>query len=184
LKRAGSSAGGGRGPDGGCLWDADAVDPWPTLRWPTVRVLRYRQHKRTGELIEPYWLTDFAPQRVSSRTLYRMAKSRWEIENQGFHHGKTRHGREHVSHHHPNSLLIGWLVAILALTIERLYRFRYLRRAASAARGDRVRPLAPPQPGLMASGEAGLTPGPAPCADPHHSPGRGTAQVSAPALRR
>lgn len=110
------------------LWDADDFDPWETLRWPTVRVLRYRQHKRTGEVIEAYWLTDLAPQRVSSRSLYLMAKSRWEIENHGFNDGKTRHGWEHVSHHHPTSLLIGWLVAILALTIERLYRLRYLRR--------------------------------------------------------
>lgn len=111
------------------LWDAADFDAWASLRWPTVRVIRYRQQKRrTGEIIEAYWLTDFAPQRVSSRTLYLMAKSRWEIENQGFNDAKSRHGLEHISHHHPNSLLIGWLVAIFALTIERLYRLRYLRR--------------------------------------------------------
>lgn len=126
------------------LWDAADFDPWATLRWATVRVLRYRQHKRrTGEVIEAYWLTDFAPERVSSRGLYRMAKSRWEIENQGFNDGKTRHGLEHISHHHPNSVLIAWLVAILALTIERLYRLRYLRRGRHAplAAMDFVRSL-------------------------------------------
>jgi hypothetical protein len=110
------------------LWDADDFDPWETLRWPTVRVLRYRQHKADGTVVEAYWLTDFSRARVSSRRLYQFAKSRWEIENEGFNDGKTRHGLEHISHHHANSLLIGWLLTILALTIERLYRLRYLHR--------------------------------------------------------
>jgi hypothetical protein len=112
------------------LWDADDFDPWETLRWPTVRVLRYRQHQDDGTLVEAYWLTDCPRQRVSSRVLYRFAKSRWEIENGGFNDGKTRHGMEHISHHHANSLLIGWLLTIFALTIERLSRLRYLHRGA------------------------------------------------------
>ncbi len=110
------------------LWDAADFDPWETLRWPTVRVLRYRQHKGDGTVVEAYWLTDFPRERVSSRLLYRFAKSRWEIENEGFNDGKTRHGLEHISHHHPNSLLMGWLLTMFALTIERLYRLRYLHR--------------------------------------------------------
>lgn len=110
------------------LWDADDFDPWATLRWSTVRVLRYRQHKPNGTVVEAYWLTDFPAPRVSSPTLYHLAKSRWEIENQGFNEGKTSHGLEHICHHHANSLLLGWLLALFALTIERLYRLRYLRR--------------------------------------------------------
>ena len=66
------------------LWDADDFDPWETLRWETVRVIRYRQHKPDGTVYEAYWLTDFPRHLVSSRTLFRLAKSRWEIENQGF----------------------------------------------------------------------------------------------------
>jgi len=110
------------------LWDADDFDPWERLRWTTVRVLRYRQHKADGRVVEAYWLTDFPPQRVGSRLLYRFAKSRWEIENEGFNDGKTRYGMEHIRHHHPTSLLVGWLLTIFALTIERLYRLRYLHR--------------------------------------------------------
>lgn len=112
------------------LWDADDFDPWETLRWTTVRVLRYRQHKADGTVVEAYWLTDLSPARVSSRVLYRFAKSRWEIENEGFNDGKTRHGLAHISHHHANSLLVGWLLTLLALTIERLYRLRYLHRGS------------------------------------------------------
>jgi hypothetical protein len=114
------------------VWDADDFDPWETLRWPTVRVVRYRQHKPDGTCVEAYWLTDWPREAVGSRALYRMAKSRWQIENQGFNDGKTRYGLEHLSHHHANSLLIRWLLICFALTIERLYRLRYLHRGRHA----------------------------------------------------
>lgn len=125
------------------LWDAEDFDPWETLRWPTVRVLFYRQHKPDGTLIEASWLTDLSRRRVGSRSLYHLAKSRWEIENQGFNDAKNRHGLEHVCHHHPNSLLITWLITMWALTIERLYRLRYLRRGSHPLRSaiDLVRCL-------------------------------------------
>ena len=109
-------------------WDADDFDPWETLRWKTVRVIRYRQHKPNGTVFEAYWLTDFPRQQVSSRALFRMAKSRWEVENQGFNEAKNLYGFEHICHHEPHSLLAVWLLTALALTIERLYRIRYLHR--------------------------------------------------------
>jgi len=112
------------------VWDADDFDPWEHLRWSRVRVLRYRQTHADGTVIEAYWLTDFSARRVSSRTLYRFAKGRWTIENQGFNDGKTRYGLNHVPHHHPNSLLIHWLLVALTLTLERLFRLRFLHRGA------------------------------------------------------
>ena len=110
------------------IWDADDFDPWQTLRWETVRVIRYRQHKPDGSVCEAYWLTDFPRQRVGSRAIFRMAKSRWEIENQGFNDAKNRYGFEHICHHEAHSLLVVWLLTCLALTVERLYRVRYLHR--------------------------------------------------------
>lgn len=110
------------------IWDADDFDPWETLRWETVRVMRYRQYKPDGTVFEAYWLTNVSSRRVPSRTLYRMAKSRWEIENQGFNDAKNRYGLRHICHHEANSLLLQWLITALALTIERLYRLRYLHR--------------------------------------------------------
>jgi hypothetical protein len=118
------------------LWDAEDFDPWDTLHWETVRVFLYRQHKPDGTVVEAYWLTNFASSTVGPRSLFRMAKSRWEIENQGFNEAKNRHGLEHICHHHANSLLISWLLAILALTIERLYRLRYLRRGTHPLRSS------------------------------------------------
>jgi hypothetical protein len=116
------------------VWDADDFDPWGTLRWETVRVIRYRQSKPNGDVVEAYWLTDFRSAQVSSKTLFQMAKSRWEIENQGFNEAKNRHGFEHLCHHHANSLLLVWLLTALALTIERLYRIRFLHRGTHPLR--------------------------------------------------
>jgi hypothetical protein len=110
------------------LWDGDGFAPWEDLRWERVRVLRYRQHKADGTLVEAYWLTSFPLERCGSRALFQLAKSRWEIENHGFNDGKTRHGMEHLRHHHANSLLIDWLLIALALVIERLFRLRFLHR--------------------------------------------------------
>jgi hypothetical protein len=110
------------------LWDAGDFDPWESLRWPTVRVLRYRQHKPDGTVVEAYWLTDLPITRASSRALYRMAKSRWEIENEGFNEAKTHHWLEHVPHHQENAVIAHWLLLLLALALERLYRLRWLHR--------------------------------------------------------
>lgn len=116
------------------LWDAEDFDPWESLQWETVRVLRYRQQKPDGTIIEAFWLTDSWIKEVSSRVLFHRAKSRWEIENQGFNDAKNRHDLEHICHHHPKSLLITWLLTSMALTIERLYRLRYLRRGSHPLR--------------------------------------------------
>ena len=114
------------------IWDDGDFDPWEKLRWQTVRVICYRQHKPDGKVFEAYWLTDFSKSEVGSQALYHMAKSRWEVENQGFNDAKNRYGLEHICHHHPNSLLINWLIIALTLTLERLYRNRYLHRGSHA----------------------------------------------------
>jgi hypothetical protein len=87
-------------------------------------------------VVEAYWLTNFLPSQAGPGSLFRMAKSRGEIENQGFNEAKSRHGLEHICHHYANSLLIGWLLTMLALTIERLYRLRYLRRGTHPLRSN------------------------------------------------
>lgn len=110
------------------LWDAEDFNPWETLNFSRVRVLRYRQHQPDGTVVEAYWLTDFTVPQAGSEALFRLAKHRWEIENQGFNDAKNRYGMAHIAHHEANSLLVHWLLILLALTIERLYRLRYLRR--------------------------------------------------------
>jgi DDE family transposase len=116
------------------IWDADDFDPWESLQWDTVRVIRYRQHHRDGQVVEAYWLSNFSSHRLSRRCLYAMAKSRWQIENQGFNDAKNRYGLKHIRHHHERSLLLVWLLTCLGLTLERLYRLRYLHRGSHLVR--------------------------------------------------
>ena len=40
----------------------------------------------------------------------------------------------HVCHHERNSLLLQWLILVLAWTIQRLYRLRYLHRGRHPVR--------------------------------------------------
>ena len=94
----------------------------------------YRRHKPDRTVFEAFWLTDFPTRQLSSRSLFRLAKSRSEIENQGFNDAKNRYGLEHICHHHFHSLLLVWLITCLALTIERLYRLRYLHRGTHRVR--------------------------------------------------
>jgi hypothetical protein len=114
------------------FWDEENFLPWETLRWKRVRVVRYRQHRPDGSMVEAEWLTNLSQRKVPSLSLYRLARSRWEIENQGFNDCKSRQGLEHICHHHTNSLLMGWLLTLLALIIGRLYRIRFLHRGKRA----------------------------------------------------
>jgi hypothetical protein len=63
-----------------------------------------------------------------------MAKSRWEIENQGFNDAKNRYGFEHTCHHERHSLSVVWLLICLALTVERPYRVPYLHHGTHPVR--------------------------------------------------
>jgi predicted nicotinamide N-methyase len=111
------------------LWD-ESFPPWETLEWTSVRVLRYRQTKPDGTVIEAMWLTNIAKNIMGSRSLTRAAKSRWEIENEGFNVAKNQYNLAVIRHHHQNSMLVQWLLTFLAINIERLYRIRFLHRGA------------------------------------------------------
>ena len=78
---------------------------------------------RAGVPVVPR-LPNFPPRQVGSLSLCHKAKSRWEIENQGFQDAKNCYGIEHVCHHHANSILLDRLLTLLAMVIERLYRLR------------------------------------------------------------
>jgi len=112
------------------IWDDATFQPWEGLSWSWVRVLRYRYTSRKGEVIDAYWLTNYSPESTGSEALFKLAKSRWEIENQGFNDAKNRYGMEHICHHDANALLVGWLLLLLSMVIERLYRLCHLHRGS------------------------------------------------------
>jgi hypothetical protein len=109
------------------LWD-EIFPPWETLDWTRVRVVRYRQTKPDGTVVEAMWLTNMAKSTMGSRSLARAAKARWEIENEGFNVAKNQYHFAVIRHHQGNSMLVQWLMTFLAIDIERLYRIRFLHR--------------------------------------------------------
>lgn len=115
------------------LWDADDLPPWEGLDWPGVRVIRYRQYRRKGDVLEAYWLTNFSRRHVGSLALYRICKSRWQIENRFFNEGKNLYGLTHTAHHHAGSVVVDTLLTCLAICLERLYRLRHLHRGTHPA---------------------------------------------------
>jgi hypothetical protein len=130
----------GKAPDGSFMYGGERVELWDdeveasqTLPWPSVRVLRYRQYRRDGKVLEAWWYTTFPARAVGSRALFLICKSRWEIENQGFNDAKNRYGLEHIPHHETNSILLHGLLTCLAMCIERLYRLRHLHRGRHAS---------------------------------------------------
>jgi hypothetical protein len=110
------------------MWDAEDFPPWEGLHWTRVRVIRYRQYRRKGDIVEAYWLTDFSRRRLGSLALYHICKSRWQIENRFFNEGKNLYGLSHIAHHHAGSVVVDTLLTCLALCLERLYRLRHLHR--------------------------------------------------------
>jgi hypothetical protein len=115
------------------LWDADDFAPWETLQWPSVRVVRYRRRQSDGTISQGDWLTNL-PSKFQSLSIFHMGRSRWEIENEGFNDCKSRQGLEHICHHHSNSLLLCWLLTLLAVVVGRLYRIRHLHRGTHPVR--------------------------------------------------
>lgn len=111
------------------MWDDDSFKAWDGLAWPYVRVIRYRHPMDGGrEPVDAYWLTNIPRDRLDSRGIFALAKSRWEIENQGFNEAKAHHGMEHTCRHDAKALLVTWLIALLAMLIDRLFRNCYLHR--------------------------------------------------------
>jgi hypothetical protein len=68
---------------------------------------------QVGAVREPPWIVALVCSRAR-RALFRMARSRGEIENQGFNDARNRYGFEHICHQaHP--LAGGWLTNFFAL---------------------------------------------------------------------
>ena len=90
---------------------------------------------------ETYWVSCLSEKLTSSSygegleteptSLPRQSLTR---QNEGFNDAKNRYGLKHIRHHHKRSLLMVWLLTCLALTLERLYRLRYLHRGLHSVR--------------------------------------------------
>ncbi len=79
-------------PDRVEIWDVDDFDPWETLAWPTVRVIRYRRHKPDGTVVQADWLTSL-PMRQAARSWATERKSSLAQSPHGPGREAIRHAR-------------------------------------------------------------------------------------------
>lgn len=113
-------------------WDLEGFTTWPQVG-RAVRVVQTRetrsvcrQRERTTEILhsEWVWVTTLSPHRACTAAVVALGHARWQIENQGFNEMVTRWAADHLYRHHPNALLIFWLLALLAFNLF----FAFVRR--------------------------------------------------------
>ena len=106
-----------------------------------------------------WWATTMPKSLIPAKTIFRFGHDRWKIENEGFNELSTRWHADHCFHHHPNAIVVLWLMMFMAHAVFHCFHKRNLkpelRRAhtavyfarliAASMRRDRWWP--PPAPG-------------------------------------
>ncbi len=64
---------------------------------------------------------------VEARTIFDFGHQRWKIENEGFNELVSRWHSGHCFHHHPNSILVLWLVMFMAHAVFHCFHKRNLK---------------------------------------------------------
>ena len=109
------------------LWDCPAIETLSSYRGK-IRVVRGRVYKRSEG--DPHtWcfaVTGIAARRLSARQIVLGGRSRWHLENTGFHQWVTRWRFGHVFTHHPDALQALFWLFFLAFNFLQLFLYRQL----------------------------------------------------------
>lgn len=76
-----------------------------------------------------YWATTMTTSLAAGRVIFEYGHDRWKIENEGFNELVTSWHSRHMFHHHPNSILVLWLMLFMAHAIFHCFHARNLKRA-------------------------------------------------------
>lgn len=116
-------------------WDIEGFTSWPQLGHPvrvarsveTTTVRRQGTQKEEVHTIEWVWATSLSVQRASTQTVVRVAHRRWSIENEAFNELVNDWHANHVYKHHPNAMLVLWLLVCLAYNLFHAFITRNLK---------------------------------------------------------
>ena len=74
-----------------------------------------------------YWATTLPAALAGGRAIFDFGHDRWKIENEGFNELVTRWHSGHSFHHHPNSMLVLWLMLFMAHAVFHCFHARNLK---------------------------------------------------------
>lgn len=78
------------------------------------------------------WATNLPQSLVSAHTVAMLGHARWKIENEGFNELATYWHADHYYHHHPNSIVVLWLMLCIAHAVFHSFHGRNLSSALRA----------------------------------------------------
>jgi hypothetical protein len=81
-----------------------------------------------------YWATTMPTSLATGRAVFDFGHDRWKIENEGFNELRTHWNSGHVFHHHPNSILVLWLMLFMAHAVFHCFHSRNLKPAVRNGR--------------------------------------------------
>jgi hypothetical protein len=94
-----------------------------------------RRERVAGEWLESpidsHWLwgTTLTLSLAIGRVIFEFGHDRWKIENEGFNELVTRWHSRHMFHHHPNSILVLWLMLFMAHAVFHCFHAHNLKPA-------------------------------------------------------
>lgn len=116
-------------------WDIEGFTSWTQLGHPvrvarsveTTTVRRQRTKKEEVQTVEWIWASSLSVQRASTQTVVRVGHRRWSIENEAFNELVNAWHANHVYKHHPNAMLVLWLLLCLAYNLFHAFITRNLK---------------------------------------------------------
>ncbi len=118
-------------------WDAEEFRTAEGIEAP-LRVLHtlehpIKRHRQAGQWLQEteehswWWVTTLSAKQVSARRLWRMAHSRWEIENDLFQTLTTHWSLDHCFRHHPTAILNFILTLFIAFVLVQSFYWGNLK---------------------------------------------------------
>lgn len=92
-----------------------------------------RRQRIAGQWLETpidshwYWATTLPAPLAGGRAIFDFGHDRWKIENEGFNELVTRWHSGHCFHHHPNTILVLWLMLFMAHAVFHCFHARNLK---------------------------------------------------------
>jgi hypothetical protein len=77
-----------------------------------------------------FWATTMPASLAQGRAVFDFGHDRWKIENEGFNELVTHWHCDHYFHHHPNSILVLWLMLFMAHALFHCFHSRNLKPEA------------------------------------------------------